>query len=66
MAVITQGRRQWIVSTQTLLTWKRFERERQPVAVEIIAQDDGGRLIVRVGGSPRRWRILGKRVEELD
>jgi hypothetical protein len=61
MAVISQGRRQWIVSTQTLLTWKRFGREHE--SAEVVEQGDDGALIVDSESGLRR--ILGNRVEEL-
>lgn len=63
MPVIVQGRKQYIVSTETLLAWKRFEWE-HPDA-EIIAQDENDALTVRIddGG---QWRIARKRIEEIN
>ncbi len=68
MAVITQGRRQWIVSTATLLTWKRFEKENPACDPEITGQDENGALLVETSNGARSFsaRINGKRVEELD
>ena len=51
MAVITEGRRQYIVSTNVLLGWKRFlKRPDAKLCATLVRQNDNGSLYVRVGG----------------
>lgn len=68
MAVITQGRKQWIVSTKTLLGWKRFERESAACDPEIVGQDPDGALLVEACNGARSfsYRLHGRREEALD
>jgi hypothetical protein len=65
MPVITSGKRQYIVSTDTLVGWKRFQRE-CPDYAEVLEQDGD---VLRVQGgtaeSLKVCRITGKQVEEL-
>jgi hypothetical protein len=61
---ITQGHQRRIVSTQTLLAWKRFQKTQGKLAT-IVMQDPDGALIVAGGGLGTQWRILDKQRQEL-
>lgn len=60
MAVITQGRKQYIVSTQTLLTWKRFQRD-HPNAVVLDQYPDA---LVVAADDTKACHIHGKQLKE--
>lgn len=63
MPVIVQGRKQCIVSTETLLAWKRFQRENGNA--EVLRQEDDA-LIVRGGiDRVRHWRLCDKQKDEV-
>lgn len=64
MPVIVQGRKQYIVSTDTLLAWKRFRNQAwedgEPAG--ILEQDSAGALVVQLLDS--KWRLLDKQTPE--
>lgn len=64
MPVIKKGRRLFIVSTQTLLAWKRFQRQahEDDEPARILNQDSRGAFIVQLLDS--KWRLLDKQEPE--